>query len=208
MPNQYRRPFAHMQLLQERLDRPMHWRKPRTIFVNSMSDTFHEKVPVGFIEDMFYAMRQAPQHTYLLFTKRYARVLEWYDNTCVASSIHVTRRFFRHHVHLYFSASTQAEVNEAVPILLEIQAAKRGLSLEPCLDGIIIPQIEQLDSIIIGAESGPNRRPCKIEWIRDIVRQCTEAGVACYVKQMEINGKVSTNPAEWPDDLRVREMPK
>ena len=65
-----------------------------------------------------------------------------------------------------------------------------------------------IDWIIVGAESGPNRRPCKIEWIRDIVRQCKEASVPVFVKQMEINGKITADPSDWPEDLRIQEFPK
>ena len=61
--------------------------------------------------------------------------------------------------------------------------------------------------MIIGCESGPKRRPCKVEWVRDLVQQCRAANVAVFVKQLDINGKVSKNPEEWPEDLRVREYP-
>ena len=64
-----------------------------------------------------------------------------------------------------------------------------------------------LDWVIIGCESGPKRRPCKLEWVRDLVQQCQAAGVPCFVKQLDIDGKVSKDPAAWPEDLRVREYP-
>ena len=66
---------------------------------------------------------------------------------------------------------------------------------------------DSIDQLIIGCESGPKQRPCEIEWIRDAVRQCKEAGVACFVKQVPINGKCSKKPEEWPEDLRVQEYP-
>ena len=73
------------------------------------------------------------------------------------------------------------------------------------------PEFEQTcpppDWVVVGAESGPRRRPMQLEWAIDLVRQCREAGVACFVKQVQINGKVSHNPAEWPPELRVRELP-
>ena len=146
-------------------------------------------------------------------------------------------------IRLYFSASTQAEVDEAVPILLQIPAEVRGLSLEPMLERLDISEFEEemwrcnncgeyyshfqdascnhcgyaerhseyhnkINSIIVGTESGPNRRPCKSEWIRDIVQQCELAGVHCYVKQISLNGKVVTDPKKFTDTLRVRSMPK
>jgi len=247
LPAQYAKPFSTVQLLPDRLKQPLRWRKPRTIFVNSMSDTWHKDVPFEFIDKMFSTIEATQRHTYLLFTKRWGRALEYFQNLDVLPNIH-----------LYFSASTQAEVDEAVPILLKIPVQVRGLSLEPLLKSVdIIPYcggraykckcekawhhtesnrllsrgkreycvecgthaeiFPTLDSIITGCESGPNRRPCKIEWIESIVNQCQQAGVHCYVKQIDttdlcppgvLNNKVSTKPEEWPKCLRVRRMPK
>jgi len=98
----------------------------------------------------------------------------------------------------------------------DIPAAVKFYSYEPALEGIkfdlpylgyIVSALEFIDQVIIGCESGPKQRPCEIEWIRDAVRQCKEAGVACFVKQVPINGKCSKKPEEWPEDLRVQEYP-
>ncbi len=106
--------------------------------------------------------------------------------------------------------------------LLCYKAAKRFVSLEPMLEAIrlekwwidIEPYTDlsgmrpRLDWVIVGCESGQGRRECKIEWIQSIVEQCREAGVKCFVKQVSIGGKVSHDPAEWPESLRIREFPK
>lgn len=209
-PVQYNKPFSMVQLLPDRLDQPLHWRKPRTIFVNSMGDTFHKDVPFRFIDQMFGVMEIRPQHKFLLFTKRWERAAEFYED--------LYRRLLPMtlplpNVSLYFSASTQADVDEAGPILAEIPVAVRGYSLEPLLEPLHFrAQLDDIcgwiDHVIVGCESGPNRRPCKIEWIESIVKLCSEAGVPVYVKQMEINGKVCSDPKNFPENLRVREMPK
>lgn len=232
-PKQYWLPFSEVQLLPQRLDgprTPLHWRKPRTIFVCSMSDIFHKDVPFEFIDDMAAVIRQCPQHTFQLFTKRWERALA-HSEQAISD--------FPPNVHLFFSVSTQPELDEAVPYLLPIPAAKRGLSLEPLLGAVKLTGVRleknaslncltgwqenywnrnvitsrslwnnKLDSVIVGCESGPNRRPCKLEWIRSIVKQCQDAGVCVYVKQMEIAGKVCTDMSRFPEDLQVREYPK
>lgn len=234
-PKQYWLPFSEVQLLPQRLDQPLHWRKPRTIFVCSMSDIFHKDVPFEFINKLWGVMMKAPQHTYLLFTKRWQRCKAFMDQLPGRDAYE--KRTWIKDVHLFFSVSTQAEVDEAVPILLQIPAAKCGLSLEPLLgrvnfclknNGVMIAKNQGismqdwnvlegtcgrirtncLDSVIVGSESGPNRRPCELDWIRSIVEQCQAAGVAPYVKQIPIDGKVITDPKLFPEKLRVRESPK
>lgn len=190
-----------------RLDTPLHWRKPRTVFVNSMSDTFHEKVPCRFITRMLDRTYETQQHTYLFFTKRYQRASEYL--TEMAGHLD--------NVRVFFSISTQAELANAMPYLIDIPVKVKGISLEPLLGPVRVdyPEwIPHLQQVIVGCESGPNRRPCKLEWIRSIVQQCQQAGVAPYVKQIpvwranklrEAIPKVSTDPSEWPADLRVQE---
>lgn len=197
-------------LHRERLLRPLTWKKPRRVFVNSMSDTFHPDVPHDFTLDIFEAMADASQHTYIVLTKRPQRM----------------REFLRHcedwdptewpNVWLGVSAENQRRLDERLPILLGIDAIVRFVSLEPLLGPIDFVRAGgtdwwesgNLNWVIIGAESGPKRRECKLEWIRDIVEQCEAAAVPCFVKQLSINGKVSHNPDEWPPNLRVREWPE
>jgi protein gp37 len=99
----------------------------------------------------------------------------------------------------------QIHTNERIPHLLEAPAAVRWISCEPLLGPIDIPQIERLNLVVVGCESGSHRRECKIDWVYSLVDQCKSAGVQVYVKQISINGRVSKNMNEWPEKLRVRE---
>ena len=117
-------------------------------------------------------------------------------------------------VHLGTSCSTQADADKNIPELLRCPVAVRWLSLEPLLEAVDLRHMlpydedsEYLNHIVVGCESGPGRRPCKFEWIEYVIDQCDTAGWLVYVKQVEINGKVSTNPAEWPKHLRRQELP-
>lgn len=198
----------------DRLDQPLRWKKSRRVFVSSMGDLFHKDVPFHFIEQIFYMMAKANQHTYQLLTKRPQRMLE------VVRQIEDTQhdRFddLFPNVWLGVTAENQERADERIPILLQTPAAVRFVSVEPMLGPVDMwdgnseawPLAESgLDWIIIGCESGPNRRPIKLEWAVDVIRKCKPAGVPVFVKQLDINGKVSKNPTEWPEELRVREYP-
>lgn len=221
-PKQYHKAFGNVELLPDRLKQPLHWRKPRTIFVCSMSDIFHKDVPFEFIDRILAIAPQRPEHTFLLFTKRCRRASEYFAQH--------TRNFWKgliDNVHLYFSASNQAEMEEAMEYLLPIPVVVRGFSFEPLVEDIVFRgfnQLHRIQSVIVGCESGPKRRPCKLGGIESIVDQCKDAGVPVYVKQIDTSefkaggvhpgdkfftgNKVSANPRDWPPRFRVREMPK
>lgn len=204
------------------LDKPLHWRKPRTIGVCFMSDLFHPKVPDSFIGDVFDVIRRTPQHTHLILTKRVGRM----KDVAVALTVAHGAKYFKH-VQWGVSVSNQAEADEKIPLLLQIPAEKRFVSLEPLLgeidfvngikepdgsdwwNGFLMDTMDGIASylhwVVVGCESGPKRRPCDPDWIRSIIRQCKAVGVKCFVKQINLNGKVSHNPAEWPEDLRCRQ---
>jgi protein gp37 len=157
------------------LSLPYHWRQPRVVFVNSMSDLFHAKVPVGFIRDVFDVMRNTPQHTYQMLTKRTLRLrrlgesLDWPDNVWMGVSVEDTTQLRR--------------VED-----LRITAAKvRFLSLEPLLGPLFTPDtaldLTGIDWVITGGESGPRARACDPEWVRDIRDACMREGVAFFHKQ-------------------------
>jgi protein gp37 len=112
------------------------------------------------------------------------------------------------HVWLGTSVEDQDAADKRIPELLKIPAGVRFLSVEPLLRPVDLSGLLLgIHWIICGAESGPHRRPCKIEWVESIVNQCCAAGVKCFVKQVSINGRVSKNPDEWPGNLRIREFP-
>ena len=183
----------------ERLEEPLSVKKPSRIAVSLMGDLFDPDLRIGEVADvMRFMVEDAPQHTYLVLTKQpeVGKIyMDVYDNIHYGVSVTGPEDFHR------------------IDVLCETPAAVRFVSWEPMID--YLPLLTELDMtgiswLIIGAMSGPLRKryPCKMEWVRDVVQQCKSAGVACYVKQLHIDGKVSHDPAAWPEDLRVREFPE
>lgn len=158
-------------LHEKMLDRPLSWKKPRLIFVNSMSDLFHEKVPFEFIEAVFGTMKKASWHTFQVLTKRSERLanvvphLKWPSNVwmgvTVESQEHVSR----------------IEHLRATP------SAIRFLSLEPLLSPLENLNLKNIDWVIVGGESGPGARPMEINWVESIQTQCFAAKVPFFFKQ-------------------------
>jgi len=291
----------------QQLDKPLRWRKPRRVFVNSMSDLFHEDLPFEYVAAVYGVMAACPQHTFQVLTKRPERMREFFEWAAREDSIggginafttqalghravevRLSRGLteedeeaaeFSDHPCMQFifnppelplknvwhgiSAANQADADKYIPILLQVPSAVRFVSLEPLVGPVDVgPYLETathsvmrceecgytgsgslwheqnhgddrdivcpacsgivsaddlpgLDWVIVGGESGPGARPCDIEWIRSIVRQCKAARVPCFVKQLGANvlnhdyvrGK-NANPASWPEDIRVREFPE
>jgi protein gp37 len=225
-----KRKFSDVQCHEDRLKIPADWKKPRKIFVCSMSDLFHKKVPLDFQIKVFDITQQCPQHTFLILTKCIENLSEFLGGITGAG----LKCKPLPNVWLGISCSTQDDLDRMAPIALQIPAAVRFISLEPLLEDINLEKVkvgqlesppgvyqpvyynalqkytghEGFDWVIIGSESGPNRRPCSIEAVRSIVRQCHEANTPVFVKQVEINGKCENDPAKWPEELRVQEYPK
>lgn len=153
------------------LDQPRRWRAPRVVFVNSMSDLFHARVPLSFVRDVFDVMRETPQHTYQVLTKRASRMarladrFEWPDNVWMGVSVES------------FDAVDRIDHLRATP------AATRFLSCEPLLSALPGLNLEGIDWVIAGGESGPRARPMDSSWVADIRDQCASANVAFFFKQ-------------------------
>jgi protein gp37 len=178
----------------DRLDAPLHWRKPRRIFVNSLSDLFHEDVPREFIKSVVGVTVDCPQHTFQILTKRPQRMLEFCRECAFPSN-----------VWLGVSCEDQQTADERIPLLLQTPAAVRFISAEPLLGPIdarrylpVIarpreaisevaasrtPRNDRLDWVICGGESGPHARPMHPTWARSIRDQCQAAGVPFFFKQ-------------------------
>ncbi len=185
--------------LPDRLSLPSTWRKPKMIFVNSMSDLFHKEVSSDFIKSVFEVMVACPQHTFQVLTKRPQRAAELADQLPWPKN-----------VWLGTSTEDHATLEMRVPALLRCPAAIRFLSCEPLLGPLeLTGYLADLNWVIFGAESGPGARPCDPEWIRSGLRACEVAQVAAFVKQLStsIRGRVTKEPDEWPADLRVRQFP-
>lgn len=220
------RKFTDVRCHPERLDQPLRWKKPRRIFVNSMSDLFHEDVPFEFIDSVVGRMLTARQHIYQILTKRPERMNEYFANY---ARVEIPFAEFAPNVWLGVSVENQETAAERTPILIQTPAAVRFLSVEPLLGPVnlnsLAPIMPPIHWVIVGGESGPGARPCNIEWIRDIVRQCRAAAVPVFVKQLgsmiirapmphpsdaflRVRDRKGGDPAEWPEDLRVRESPR
>ncbi len=160
-----------LRLWPQRLEQPLKWTRPRVIFVNSMSDLFHEDVPLDYIQQVFDVMGRAEHHTFQILTKRHERLAEvastlrWHPNVWMGVSIE-NRRF----VH-------------RADYLREVDAAVRFISAEPLLGPLEGLDLSGIDWLIAGGESGPKHRPVKIEWLRDLRDRCGEEGVAYFFKQ-------------------------
>lgn len=185
------------------LELPKHWRKPRRIFVNSMSDLFHSEVPESFVENIWDVMQVTPQHVYQILTKRPRRMRdllsEWEQDDMPTLP----------NVWLGTSVENQRWADQRIPLLLETPAAIRFLSCEPLLGPIDLrPYLYSgyLHWVIIGGESGPNYRPMGLEWLAKIVASCHQAGVACFVKQD--SGIRSGSWGRIPPELRIEQFPE
>jgi protein gp37 len=159
-----------LSLRYDRLDAPLHWKRPRRIFVNSMSDLFHEDVPLAFIRSVFDTMREADWHQFQILTKRAGRLRElapelaWPENVWMGVSVE-NQRF-----------------TSRVDDLRSVPAAVRFLSCEPLL-GPLNLNLDGIHWVIVGGESGPRSRPMKIEWVLSIQEQCRRANVPFFFKQ-------------------------
>ncbi|GAA1592537.1 DUF5131 family protein [Kribbella hippodromi] len=150
---------------------PLSWRRPRLVFVNSMSDLFHAKVPTSFVQEVFEVMRRTPQHTYQVLTKRSLRLkriapkLSWPSNVWMGVSVE------------------SADHYERISDLASTPAAVRFLSCEPLLGPLPALPLEAVDWVIAGGESGPNARPLEADWVREIRDQCVHTGTPFFFKQ-------------------------
>lgn len=197
---------GEVRLVEEILARPLRWRAPRTVFLNSMSDLFHEKVPVHWIARIFRVMQLTPQHTYQVLTKRPERMREILGGL-LEDAVYWRDRLPLPNVWLGVSAEDQRAADERIPALLETPAAVRFVSAEPLLgpidlerylalrvreglgdfhDGdhaVTISYEPRLDWVICGGESGSGARPMAPDWARSIRNQCLEHGVPFHFKQ-------------------------
>jgi len=184
----------------DRLEQPFHWKKPRRIFVCSMGDLFHDDVKDCDINSVFLKMLNCDRHTYIILTKRPERMKDFV-------SIGTGWRGRMENVWLGVTAENQKTADERIPILLDIPAAVRFISVEPMLSEIDLKLHSYAQSgsmhstrrvflnwIIAGTESGPKKRPAKTKWIRSLKDQCVSAGIPFFLKQREIAGKVVKMP--------------
>ncbi len=159
----------------ERLDQPFRWRSPRMVFVNSMSDLFGDFVPDAFIDSVFHVMRQTPQHTYQVLTKRAERMRWWVRRKSWLESAS--------NIWLGVSVEDREFGLPRVEALRRTRAALRFLSIEPLLEGLPTLDLVGIDWVIVGGESGPGARQLDPRWVRDIRDRCRSAKVPFFFKQ-------------------------
>ena len=176
------------------LGEPLRWRNPRTVFVNSMSDLFHARVPLEFIRDVFDVCRDTPQHTYQVLTKRSLRLrrvadkLDWPENLWMGVSVE--------------NATTLNRIDH----LRRVPAAVRFLSCEPLLGPLTGMDLTGIQWVIAGGESGPNHRSMDPMWVRDIRDACHDANVAFFFKQW--GGRTPKAMGRLLDGRTWSEMPR
>lgn len=189
------RDFTDVRTHPDRLEWPLKWRgskqaksegRPSRIFVNSMSDLFHEKVPDEFIDKVFAVMAMAKQHTFQVLTKRPERMRAFLRNPYWGRSAALPN------VWLGVSVEDQPTADKRIPILLQTPAAIRFVSYEPAIGPVDFEQytgyrrmrdFKELDWVIAGGESGPHARPSHPDWFRSVRDQCQAAGIPFLFKQ-------------------------
>ncbi len=155
------------------LDAPLHWKKPRRIFVNSMSDLFHKDVPTSYIEKVFARMLVADHHQYQILTKRAERLAE----------------FAKEHAdawwpHIWVGVSVENDVvRDRISMLQRVPTSNRFLSVEPLIGPLPNLDLTGIQLVIVGGESGPGARPMDPAWVRDIRDQCVAARVNFFFNQ-------------------------
>ena len=166
----YQREFE-LTLHEDNLQEPLSWRKAHNIFVCSMSDLFHEKVPFEFIDKVMATIRQTPQHRYQILTKRAERMAEYFETRAVPENVWV-------------GVTVEAESSkQRIDCLRQIPASVHFLSCEPLLESLGQIDLKGIEWVIVGGESGPQARPMKEEWVLDIMQQCERQGAAFFFKQ-------------------------
>jgi protein gp37 len=173
---------------------PYSWRQPRLVFVNSMSDLFHAKVPLDFVRQVLSVIAETPQHTYQMLTKRSTRLrkvagrLDWPDNLWIGVSVENEDALGR------------------VDDLRGVPAAVKFLSCEPLLGPLPDINLDGIGWVIAGGESGPNHRPVQAEWVTDLRDVCQGAGVPFFFKQW--GGRTPKAGGRTLEGLVYDEMPE
>ena len=195
------------------------------VFVNSMSDLFHENVlfprdqnlpnfelsrPFAFLTGIFMAMETRPDVTFQILTKRPENVLQfWLNLVGKYGAQYIEQWAASHWKHILIGTSVEMRfyAEKRIPALRSIPIFRRFISFEPLLGDIGTVNLSGIDWIIIGGESGPHHRPMQIEWARNLVRQAKDQGVAVWMKQLG-GLRPGGDLEDFPEDLRIREFPK
>jgi len=170
-----------------RLNEPLKKKKPTVFFVNSMSDIFHEKMPIEYIDKIFKVIEQTPHHTYQVLTKRANRMYDY-----------LSKREIPKNIWLGVTVENQKEGLPRIDKLRDLKASVLFLSVEPLLEDLGKINLQNIDWVIVGGESGNRARPMEEEWILNIKQQCENKDIAFFFKQWGTWGadKVKRNKKE------------
>lgn len=226
---------GELRFFPEELEKPLHWKKPRMVFPAFMSDLFHEDVPFEWIDRVMGVIDKTPQHTYQMLTKRPQRALEYVQSRYPSTGLQVHKNLWfgltcenqnelNDRAAYLWDICAYKSFLSLEPLLSSIKFNEVEFSAwetETICDILNNKIIEDSDSemvgakidprlnwVIVGCESGPKRRECKLEWIKSIINQCKASDVSVFVKQIEINGKVEHNINKFPKELQYQEFPK
>ena len=201
-----------VRLVEHKLEEPIHWRKPQMIFVNSMSDLFHEHLSDADIIMVAEVMHRANWHVFQVLTKRSERMRDLLNSKL---------QFCARDPHIWWGVSVENRKSGLPRIenLRSADVAVRFLSIEPLLECLGALDLSGIHWVIVGGESGHGARPFDLQWARSIIGQCREQHVPCFVKQIgrrPVDGSIPIahsdpkggDPQEWPEDLRLREFPE
>jgi protein gp37 len=158
-------------IMPERLDMPYKIKRPTKFFVNSMSDLFHEEMPFEFLDKVFEVMKNTPQHSYQILTKRELILEDYFSTRAVPDNV-------------WLGVTVEwGRTKRRIDYLRKIPAKIRFLSIEPLIGSMGVLDLSGIHWVIVGGESGHKARPMKIEWALDVKRQCDEQNVAFFFKQ-------------------------
>ena len=171
MGNQKYKNGFELTLHPDTLSIPYTWRKPRIVFVNSMSDLFHEDIPLEYVQKVFKVMNECPQHIFQVLTKRTDMLneihsgLKWTDNIWMGVTVE------------------EKEYDSRIQILNEVNSSVKFLSIEPMIGPTPDLDLSNIDWVIVGGESGPGARPIQKEWVEDVLSQCEKSETPFFFKQ-------------------------
>lgn len=200
---------ANVVLRPDRLGLPLRWRAPRRIFVNSMSDLFHELIDPGFVDAVFTTMARTPQHTYQVLTKRPERQRLYMHGRVIRTRPGVDPPLCLEHAvlpNVWLGTSIENDRwTVRADHLRATPAAIRFLSCEPLLGPLPSLDLTGIDWVIAGGESGPEHRPLDLDWVRDLRDRCNAAGIAFLFKQ--VGGRTTKSGGRMLDGRTWDEYP-
>lgn len=208
----------------DHLNKPLRWKKRRTVFLCSMGDLFHHRISDARLVEIHARVYLCSRHTFIVLTKRPARMRRVYNNTRfwrrvqnlaqrIAGDHFLVRSTPLDNLWTMVSVESRNQWEHRVSHLLDTSSMMRGVSLEPLLSPVptVLFGLDQIDWLIVGMESIGAHAGRKLSFqdraIEAYIAQCRAAKTACFVKQLHIGTRVSKNPSEWPRKLRVRQWP-